>query len=187
MKDSIFSLVFCLFACGVPSNQSPLGGQGGDGSTNTPPVTADGCLGDICADARDCKMSERCNPALPTPHCQRLYCGATGTACSEDSVCVQGAACVGRTCATRVDVTGWTCQDSVSKPNYCYSGLFAPALCASKSYAFTAGTCPISGSLGACATMDLLVKFYSGGSENLNDVTVLEKNCETNHGAWTDP
>ena len=43
----------------------------------------------------DCRFSSgyRCNTRLPTPACQRLYCGTTGTPCSERVQCMTGLSC----------------------------------------------------------------------------------------------
>lgn len=76
------------------------GGPGGD-ATSTSTTTGTGstdpgaCLiaGNNCGVDADCEMGSRCNHEVDPPQCEKLYCGAVGTLCSDESVCTQGLAC----------------------------------------------------------------------------------------------
>jgi len=47
------------------------------------------CLSNIhCASNDDCPNGNRCNQAVRPPTCQKLYCGAFDSACSDDVFCV---------------------------------------------------------------------------------------------------
>ena len=66
-----------------------------------------------CVTDHDCHKGEHCNTAVRPPTCQLLYCGATGTACSEDALCVLGDGCGGGKCFARAVSGG---DDAASDP-----------------------------------------------------------------------
>jgi hypothetical protein len=51
-----------------------------------------------CASDLDCVMGYHCNDALTPPRCQKLYCGANGTPCSETANCIAGFVCFDGVC-----------------------------------------------------------------------------------------
>ncbi len=111
MKFQLAYLVICLSGCSSP-NGSP---------DKSPAPTAEGCLGGVCQDsAKDCQMAERCNTAVSPPRCQKLYCGATGTACDQDSICAQGVFCVSRKCVTGDMLPPYACDLPGHTPHICF-------------------------------------------------------------------
>src|SRR5205823_5676641 len=84
-------ILLIVLACG--DNQGAGAGGGGPG--------IDACLtGVTCAADADCGMGERCNLEVAMPQCEKLYCGAIGTQCSQDEVCTKGLKCVAKACGT---------------------------------------------------------------------------------------
>jgi hypothetical protein len=91
-------------SCVDPGASSGEGGSSGSGalvggSGGAPPSSE--CLTEVkCANQLDCPVGHHCNTALEVPHCQELYCGGVGTACSSTELCDTGLLCVGGACMT---------------------------------------------------------------------------------------
>jgi hypothetical protein len=101
----------------------PTGSSSGEGGSGAGPAGGAGgatapseCLTEVkCANQLDCPSGHHCNSALEVPHCQELYCGAVGTACSSTELCLTGLLCVGGACTTAPE-----CDDCCDGGQSCY-------------------------------------------------------------------
>jgi hypothetical protein len=100
----MFSIVAVGMNTGCSAGVSGSGGSTGSHGTATG-KTGGGpspqCLNGInCVSNADCPSGYHCNTTLMPPQCEKLYCGDTGTTCSEDANCQQQFACDHNSCVT---------------------------------------------------------------------------------------
>ena len=116
-RDAALVLAVVTTVASGACSTSPAGGAtgaGGDDSSSTGPATtgttsstsggvgggvpAVACLDNNCVGDSDCANGYRCNNQLMPPKCQELYCGESGTICSQVEDCVSGLKCLAEVC-----------------------------------------------------------------------------------------
>lgn len=103
-----------------------VGGSGGGGGDCVPPAelmpieVPASCLADgLCEADGDCDGGTRCNTTLSPPQCVELYCGPSGSPCSDTNQCETGLECEEGLCRA-CDVCGDNCTvDFMSNTLHC--------------------------------------------------------------------
>ena len=85
----------------------------------TPKVPDPSCLPNVpCVDDSNCPAGHLCNTAMQPPACEQIYCGTSGTPCSDSGLCKDGL-CHEGVCKP-CDICGDECEvDFDSSPDHC--------------------------------------------------------------------